>query len=522
MKLFGYHFSYSWIIILILSFFQFVIHLFSYSNFELHRDTYLYYAQGENLAWGYFSNPPVTAFLVKITTLIFGNSTFGICLIPALTGSINVFIIGMAVKEIGGKSIAVMLACFAYVFSPSFLHVNALFQPVFLDNFFWLLSSYLILILIKRNNPKIWIWIGIVFGISFLTKYSIVFFIVAFILSILISRYRKLIFTKYFFYSFIIGLFIVLPNVFWQYNNNWPVFFHMAELRETQLVHMNATDFIFDQFLMNSQGLALWFSAIIFFFLFKEEYKFRIFGFMYLFVVGLLLIGSGKSYYTLGIYPILFVFGAFFLEKYIKRFILPVTVFLIASMITLFYFSLSFDGVPLLSFEKISQKNGFTWENGDKHDIPQDMADMTGWKEIGLVVSDTYNSLKNEDKNNCDIFCYNYGQAGAVMFYGKKNSVPQPISFCDCFALWAPDSITKKYMIWVHCDRDVEFDPDSLLPLRFDKVKLLHTVNNKYFRENGTRIYLCENPKDEYKNFYKNYIAELRRLYLRSSESLLN
>ena len=56
-------------------------------------------------------------------------------------------------------------------------------------------------------------------------------------------------------------------------------------------------------------------------------------------------------------------------------------------------------------------------------------------------------------------------------------------------------------------------NPDILLPQYFEKVELKTTIDNKYFRENGTKIYLCESPTEEYKKYYRTRIKELKRRY---------
>jgi hypothetical protein len=508
-----YKVSREWQLILFFASVKLLFHFFTFSNFELHRDAYLYYAQSEHLAWGYVAVPPSIAVIGKVATLIFGNTAFGLRFFPALIGGINLIIIGLAVKELGGGKTAISLASLAYILSPSYLHTNTLFQPVCFNHFYWLLSGYLILVMIKRNDPKLWIWIAITFGFAFLNKYSIVFFYTAFALSLLISQFRHLYFSKYFIIAVIIGFLIIFPNLIWQYQNNWPVLRHLSELRETQLIHVRVSDFITAQFLMNIQALLLWFAALLVLLFYKNEKQYRLFGFIYVIVIALLMIGSGKSYYTLGVYPILFVFGAYFTEKYIKKYLLYVSGFLVIFMFVSLYISLSFDGIPLTTFEKAFNKNAFRWEDGEYHDIPQDMADMTGWKEIGQKVGDIYLNLGQENRNNCNIYCYHYGQAGAVMFYGKKIDIPQPISFNGSFVFWAPDSLYKDYMIWIHSDLGNNINADSLLPQLFKKVELKTTIDNKYFRENGTKIYLCESPLEHYRNYYKTYIKELKSRY---------
>jgi hypothetical protein len=508
-----FNISKEWLLILLLASIKLLIHLFTYSNFELHRDAYLYYAQSEHLAWGYVSVPPFTAVITKIATIIFGNTTFGLRFFPALIGAINVIIIGLMVKELGGKKIAIALASLAYIISPSYLHVNFLLQPTSFNHFFWLLCGYLILLLIKRNDPKMWIWIGIAFGIGFLNKYSIAFIGLAFAISLLISQHWSLYKSKYFAFALMLGFAIILPNLLWQYQHNWPVMMHMAELRETQLVHVKISDFIIDQFLMNAQALLLWIAALLILLFYKNEKQYRLFGYIYLIVIILLILGSGKSYYTLGVYPILFVFGAYFFEKYITKYQNLIFSFLVISMCISFYISLSFDGIPFTTFEKAMNKNAYRWEGGDYHDVPQDMADMTGWSEIGQKVREIYLSLGLKNKGNVDIYCYHYGQAGAVMFYGKKYGVPQPISFNGSFVFWSPDSLCGDYMIWVHTDYHTDFKPDSTLPKRFEKVELKAIIDNKYFRESPTRIYLCSYPNEYYKEFYRALAKEVKDEY---------
>jgi hypothetical protein len=285
----------------------------------------------------------------------------------------------------------------------------------------------------------------------------------------------------------------------------------MSELREKQLVHIHPSDFLLKQLTMNLQALFIWFGGLLVLLFHRKEKQYRLFGFIYLFIIILLMLGSGKSYYAMGIYPILFVFGAYFFEKYIRKYSIYVFGLLVVIMFVPLYVFHSYT-IILTTFEKSVREGAYRWEDGVYHDLPQDMADMTGWKEIGQKVEDIYMSLGYENRNNCDIFCDHFGQAGAVMFYGKDNNIPQPISFDgSSFAFWAPDSLTKDFLIRVQSIN--ENNPDSLLYHLFNKVELKATIDNKYFRENGTKIYLCESPTEELKNLYKTGIKELKNKY---------
>lgn len=126
------------------------------------------------------SVPPLTAFFIAVQRLLFGDSVFAMRLLPAIAGGINLLLIGLMVKELDGGKKALLLGLMTYLFSPAFLRSNALLQPVSLNQMFWLMSAYLILLIIKRKQNKYWIWLGVVGGIGFLTKYSILFFFAGF------------------------------------------------------------------------------------------------------------------------------------------------------------------------------------------------------------------------------------------------------------------------------------------------------------------------------------------------------
>jgi len=429
-----------------------------------------------------------------------------------LIGGITLIIIGLTVKELGGKKIAISLASFSYLLSHIYLNTNTGFQPISFNYLYWLLSGYLILVMIRRNNPKIWIWIAIVFGFAFLNKYSIVIFYAAFAISLLVSKHRHLYISKYFLIALVIGFAIILPNLIWQYQNNWPILSHMSELRETQLVYIRPSDFLLEQLTNNLHALFVWFGGLLVLLFHRKEMQYRMFGIMYILVIVLWLAGSGKSYYAMGIYPILFVFGAYFFEKYIRKYSIYVFGLLVVLMFVPLYLYRS-HSMSLTTFEKSVNEGAYRWGDGVDRDIPQVLASMTGWKEIGQKVEDIYMGLGQEKRNNCDIYCDNYSNAGAVMFYGKDNNIPQPFSLDgSSFALWAPDSLSNDFMIWVDSGVD-DINKDSLLSQWFREVELKTTIDNKYFRDDGTKIYLCESPTEGFKNLYKTHIKEFKDKY---------
>src|SRR5206468_7140584 len=91
-----------------------------------------------------------------------------------------------------------------------------------------------------------------------------------------------------------------VPNISWQYHHNWPLVHHMEELRDTQLAHLSAANFIKEQFLFLLPFVPVWVAGL--FWLLKHPEWRWIFTSFFI-VLFLLMLGSGKGYYALGIYP---------------------------------------------------------------------------------------------------------------------------------------------------------------------------------------------------------------------------
>jgi 4-amino-4-deoxy-L-arabinose transferase-like glycosyltransferase len=145
--------SQEWPLIIALALFKLAIHFLTNTNYELHRDAYLYLALADHPDWGYVSVPPFIAILGRLTMSVFGDSVFAIRLFPALAGAASIIVIALIVRELGGKKWAIALACSAFILSPAFLWSNTLLQPVSFNQFAWLLSGYFIVKLVKTQNP---------------------------------------------------------------------------------------------------------------------------------------------------------------------------------------------------------------------------------------------------------------------------------------------------------------------------------------------------------------------------------
>ena len=282
-------------------------------QYDLQRDEYLHLDLGNHLAWGYMSVPPFTSWTSWIIQL-FGNSFFWVKFFPALYGCLTLLVVWKAIEELKGNLFALVLGSTCTLFS-CLLRLNMLYQPNSFDVLSWTVLYFILIKYINSENSK-WLFIGaFVFAVGFLNKYNIVFLFIGLLPALLLTKQRE-IFTKPILYkAMLLGLLLILPNLIWQYQNDFPVIHHMKILAETQLVNVNRWDFIKSQLLFFPGSLIVIMASLYAFIFYKPFKNYRFFFFSFCFTLIAFLYFKAKDYYAIGIYPIHIAFGAVYLES---------------------------------------------------------------------------------------------------------------------------------------------------------------------------------------------------------------
>ncbi|HEY6975908.1 MAG TPA: glycosyltransferase family 39 protein [Chitinophagaceae bacterium] len=478
--------------------------------YEPHRDEFLYLAEGRHMAWGFMEVPPLLSVFAWLTNL-FGEGMFWIKFWPSLFGSLTYIIAGKIILSFGGRSFALFLAFLPFIFGV-YLRLFYLFQPNFLEVFFWTMLAYSTIRYIQTAKNK-WLYIfGISAGLGMMSKYSIAFFIVSVAAGLLFTPQRKILFNKHFWYAAIIGFLILLPNILWQFQNHLPVVFHMRELQQTQLQYVDTPGFLIDQVLMNLPCVFVWMAGFWFAAFTKQGRPYRFAAWAYIFVIILLIVLHGKNYYSIGVYPMLLAFGSFHLEQFTLdrkylRYVFVLLIFILG-------LPLVPAALPVASPEKLdhyyntmkfSRTNLLKWEDLQYHPLPQDFSDMLGWEEMIQKVATAYKRLNNAEKQHTILFCDNYGQAGAANFYAKKYHLPYAYSDNASFLYWLPDSMHIDNIILVTDDQQ-EMQHDFIKDFQYAAVN--DSVTNAYARERGSLIITLKGANEAFNQMFKEKIKD--------------
>ena len=479
-------------------------------EYDLQRDEYLHLDLGNHLAWGYLSVPPFISWTSKIILLL-GNSVFWVKFFPALFGALTIVVVWKSIEELKGNLFALILGATAVLFSV-ILRLNTLYQPNSFDVLSWTLLYFVFIKYINSKNTK-WIFAAaLVFAVGFFNKYNVVFLLIGLIPAILLTKQRSIFGLKKLYIAAFLGLLLITPNLLWQYQHNFPVITHMNELASTQLVNVDRLDFLKSQFLFFLGSFFVIISALYGLLFYKPFKKFQLFFWAFFFTLAVFIIFRAKDYYAIGLYPIYISFGSVFLAHILeggwKRFLQPIAiaipVLLFIPMYNVAFPNKSPEEIVAHS-EKYEKLGMLRWEDGKDHLIPQDYADMLGWRELAKKVDSVYRRIP--DSRQTLVLCDNYGQAGAINYYTKEGI--QAVSFNADYINWF--NLDQHYInlirIKTYNEKDNEYKETSPY---FESATVAASITNPYAREYGTTIFVFIKAKVDINERIKNEIEEAK------------
>lgn len=477
------------------------------SDYGLHRDEFLYLTEGHHPMWGYMEGPPVIGWIAGISQLLFGGTVWAAKLPVLLVGLLSIWLVLHLVREFGGDARAQFLAGAGWLLSPVFLGSNHLFQPVSFNQFCWLLIGLAWVRIIKYRRPADWYLLGAVAGLGLLTKYSVVFYLVALLAGILLTQQRQLLASKYSLRAAAIALLLWLPNLWWQYRHDFPVVDHMRELSETQLVNMSAIDFLAPQFVFHALSVLIWLPGLVYLLRSEQLKPYRSLGLAFLFLLLQLLLLSGKAYYTFGAYSVLFAAGGcFWAEKAGRKSWWLAPLLLVNFLLVPFALPIlpvaTMQQYGVYAYQKYGLDFGLRWEDGVVRDLRQDYADMHGWEEMVAKVADFYHRLPPAEQAKCMIEGGNYGEAGALNFYREKYDLPEAVSFDASFLLWVPEKAVFDRQLIVADSPEGSSD-------YFANVELIDSTHIPFARETSY-LYYRTNPKEDVEAVWERLVRERR------------
>jgi hypothetical protein len=129
--------------------------------------------------------------------------------------------------------------------------------------------------------------------------------------------------------------------------------------------------------------------------------------------------------------------------------------------------------------------------------LPQFYADMFGWRGMAVQVAAVFHGLSPDDQAHAVIFAHNYGDAGAIDYYGPGLKIPNAISGHNNYYIWGPGPVDPQVAIVIGGTRA---DAGKL----FQDVRAagLITDRNVMPFENNLTIWVCRGPRMSLRQFW--------------------
>jgi hypothetical protein len=326
------------------------------------------------------------------------------------------------------------------------------------------------------------------------------FFGVGLVLALLLTPERRQFVRPGIWVGGIVALALALPNLIWQIPHGWPTYELLSNIaRSNKNVVLSPPQFLFQQMLiLNPATLPLWLGGLIWLLAARESRPYRVLGLAYLITLAEFMIMHGKHYYLAPVYPMLFAAGGVAVERLIVRGLVFVRLAYAALMIG-FAALLAPTVIPILPPQKlIAYMKAIHFEpprTETSHTalLPQLFADQFGWEEMTQSVARAFGKLSPNEQKRVAIFCQNYGEAGAIDFFGRKYGLPPALSGHQNYFLWGPRGYRGDLMLVID-------DPGGDEPAQFRSVEDLGPVDSSPWAmpwEGRNHIYLCRGLKTD-------------------------
>jgi 4-amino-4-deoxy-L-arabinose transferase-like glycosyltransferase len=414
--------------------------------YSVHRDELLYLAMGRYLRLFAMDFPPLIALLANAGRVLGADTLWGVRLLPALAGTAIVVLAALIARELGGGRGGQLLAMTAVFAPPLFLRSAALFQPVVFDQLWWTLALYaLVRIGTRGGRTADWLLLGAAGGLGLLTKFSIAFIAAGIAAALLLTPARRWLATPWPWAAALLALVIGSPSIIGQFALGFPAAGQLAELQEVQLERVGPAAFLTGQLMIIGPGILLAAYGAVWM-LGRRTAEVRGVAVACMVAFLLLLVFRGKPYYAGPIYPALMAAGAVGL---LQRARFGRAAAATMSVLVIAYGAISLPlGLPVLPPEPMARyadalgvSGAVTTNTGRVLRLPQDYADMLYWEEQVAAVAEAYHGLPPAERERAVLLGSNYGEAGAIDFFGPKYGLPRAVAPVGSYWFFGPGDL---------------------------------------------------------------------------------
>jgi len=274
-------------------------HMLTNGQYGFHRDEWQFLSDAQHLDWGFVPYPPLTAALEYLGLKMFGLSLAGLRLFSVLAQVVVIFVSGLMARDLGGGRLAQIFTAIAVGLSPVPIFQATEFQYSSFDLLWWVLIAWSVIRLLRDDEPRWWIAIGVFAGLGLQTKYSIAFELAGVLVGVLLTDARRYVASRWFWAGGFVALLLFVPNLAWLIRHDFISYHFLQSIHARDVRLGRAEGFLRDQFLLNANLFAapVWLAGL---FAYGGSRRYRMLAWMYAVPLLLFLFAQGRFYYVSG------------------------------------------------------------------------------------------------------------------------------------------------------------------------------------------------------------------------------
>src|SRR5262249_47251652 len=137
-------------------------------------------------------------------------------------------------RKLGGGNWAQLLAGIAALLCPLLLVFGTIFYTDSLQSIAWLFCAYALIRIIRGNDERWWLPMGLVTGLALMAKYTIALWVVALVVGLLLTPARGRLARPSPYAAAAVVVLIAMPNLLWQWVHGWPFLEFSAAVVESK------------------------------------------------------------------------------------------------------------------------------------------------------------------------------------------------------------------------------------------------------------------------------------------------
>ncbi|MGH9782045.1 MAG: glycosyltransferase family 39 protein, partial [Candidatus Acidiferrales bacterium] len=467
---------------------------------------------------GYVDHAPLIAWLARLSRTLLGNSLFALRFFPALAAAGKVILASWMARELGGRRFAQSLAALTVLVAPIYLTFDSFLSMNSFEPLFWMACAAILMRILNGGSEKLWLLFGLVAGVGILNKHSMLFFGSGIFIGLWLTPARREFKKKWIWLGAAIAFLIFLPNLVWEIRNGFPTIALLHAVIGTKYSTLTPWQFIWQQTLLTLPlSTPIWLAGLWFLFwspsrgVARESIRasgqlpalgiYAPLAWTYIVLLVEMIALHGKIYYLAPAYPMLLAAGSVWIESKLppRAETRPTSVYLKALIVAplvlggLVAAPLAMPILPVnaaASYSRFWDVDAIHPENVPLGKLPQLFGDMYGWRHQTQAIARVFDALPAEDRAQCAILTLNYGEAGAVDYFGPAYHLPPAISGHNQYGLWGPRGYTGDVVI------TIGYRKNELENL-FGEVTLAARISPPYAipEESNLPIYICRHPK---------------------------